>query len=157
MPCAEGTLPQCVVTRGCHCYYWAGLVVGTVLSHGPMRNIGFLGRWGTHACPQCLPSGTVPIRSWTRTLRRPGIRHRHLPYHTMPYQVFAGIFRCAGPRSTDNSGHARAVDTANATGSFRPAAPLARGAADASCRSCARVRLPWLVATRRPGGTGNPA
>ena len=56
----------------------------TVLSHGPMRNIGFLGRWGTYACPQCLPSGTVPIRSWTRTLRPPGIRHRHLPYHTIP-------------------------------------------------------------------------
>ena len=47
-------------------------------------NMGFLGRWGTYACPQCLPSDTVPIRSWTRTLRRPGIRHRHLPYHTIP-------------------------------------------------------------------------
>ena len=32
----------------------------------------------------CLPtSDTVPIRSWTWTLRRPGIRHRH----TIPYQV----------------------------------------------------------------------
>ena len=30
---------------------------------GPMRNIGFLGRWSTYACPQCLPSGSVPIRS----------------------------------------------------------------------------------------------
>ena len=40
-------------------------------------NVGFLGRWGTYACPQCLPSGTVPIRSWTWTLRPPGIRHRH--------------------------------------------------------------------------------
>ena len=30
-----------------------------------MRNAGFLGRWGTHACPQCLPSDTVPIRSST--------------------------------------------------------------------------------------------
>ena len=48
-------------------------------------NIGYLGRWGTHACPQCLPSDTVLIRSWTRTLRPPGIRHRHLPYHTIPY------------------------------------------------------------------------
>ena len=47
-------------------------------------NVGFLGRWGTHACPQCLPSDIVPIRSWTRTLRPPGIRHRHLPYHTIP-------------------------------------------------------------------------
>ena len=47
--------------------------------------IGFLGRWGTYACPQCLPSGTVPIRSWTWTLWPPGIHHRHLPYHTIPY------------------------------------------------------------------------
>ena len=47
-----------------------------------MRNIGLLGRWGTYACPQCLPSDIVRIRSWARTLRRPGIRHRHLPYHT---------------------------------------------------------------------------
>ena len=39
-----------------------------------------------YACPQCLPSDIVPIRSWTRTLRRPGIRHRHLPCHAMPYQ-----------------------------------------------------------------------
>ena len=43
-----------------------------VFSYGPMRNVGFLGRWGMHACPQCLPSDTVPVRSWTRTLRRPG-------------------------------------------------------------------------------------
>ena len=28
----------------------------------------------------------VPIRSWTRTLRPPGIRHRHLPCHAMPCQ-----------------------------------------------------------------------
>ena len=53
-------------------------------SHGPMRSIGFLGRWGTCACPQCLPSDIVPIRSWTWTLRPPDIRHRHLPYHTVP-------------------------------------------------------------------------
>ena len=53
--------------------------------HDPMRTIGFLGRWGTYACPHCLPSDIVPIRSWTwRTLRLPAIRHRHLPYHTMP-------------------------------------------------------------------------
>ena len=51
--------------------------------------IGFLGRWGTYACPQCLPSDIVPIRSWTRTLRRPGIRHRHLPYHTIPYHTMS--------------------------------------------------------------------
>ena len=37
--------------------------------------------------PQCLPSGTVPIRSWTRTLRRPGICHRHLPYHTIYHAI----------------------------------------------------------------------
>ena len=53
-----------------------------------MRNIGFLGRWGTYACPQCLPSDIVPIRSWTRTLRPPGIRHRHLPYHTIPWVCY---------------------------------------------------------------------
>ena len=79
----------------------------TVFSHGPMRNIGFLGRWGTYVCPQCLPSeivpirrwtrtlwrpgDIVPIRSWTRTLRPPGIRHRHLPYHTIPYHTIPGI------------------------------------------------------------------
>ena len=40
-----------------------------------------LGRWGTYACPQCLPSDTVPIRNWTWTFRPPVIRHRHLPYH----------------------------------------------------------------------------
>ena len=50
-------------------------------------NIGFLGRWGTYACPQCLPSDVVPIRSWTWTLRPSGIRHRHLPYHTIPYVI----------------------------------------------------------------------
>ena len=42
-------------------------------------------------CPQCLPGDVVPIRSWTRTLRRPGIRHRHLPYHTIPpYNTYTG-------------------------------------------------------------------
>ena len=43
---------------------------------------------GTYACPQCLPSDIVPIRSWTRTLRWPGIRHRiyhTIPYHAIPY------------------------------------------------------------------------
>ena len=59
----------------------------TVCSHAPMCNAGFLGRWGMHACPQCLPSDIVPIRSWTRTLRRPGVRHRHLPCHAMPCQA----------------------------------------------------------------------
>ena len=52
-------------------------------------NVGFLGRWGTCACPQCLPSDTVPIRSWTRTLRPPGIRHRHLPYHAIRYDTYS--------------------------------------------------------------------
>ena len=41
-----------------------------------MRNAGFLGRWGTHACPQCLPGDIVPVRSWTWTLRPPDVRHR---------------------------------------------------------------------------------
>ena len=31
--------PQCVVTRGCHCYHWAGLAVGDCLQ-------GHLGAWG---------------------------------------------------------------------------------------------------------------
>ena len=64
-------------------------------------NIGFLGRWGTYAYPQCLPSGTVPIRSWTRTPRRPGIRHRHLPYHTIPYHTISieSITLAMGPGS----------------------------------------------------------
>ena len=35
-----------------------------------------------HAMP--CHSDIVPIRSWTRTLRLPGIRHRHLPCHAMP-------------------------------------------------------------------------
>ena len=47
------------------------------------HNVGFLGRWGTHACPQCLPSDTVPIRSWTRTLRRHRMSATDI-CHTMP-------------------------------------------------------------------------
>ena len=71
-------------------------------------NVGCLGRWGTHACPQCLPSDTVPVRSWTRTPRRPGIRHRHLPchwcaftdlYHTMPYHAMP--YRLINARNLD--------------------------------------------------------
>ena len=63
----------------------------TVFSHGLMRNIGFLGRWGTYACPQCLPSDIVSIRSWTRTLRRPGIRHRHLPYQALLVRALLSV------------------------------------------------------------------
>ena len=33
----------------------------TVCSHAPTCNIGFLGRCGVYACPQCLPSDIVPI------------------------------------------------------------------------------------------------
>ena len=69
--------------------------------------IGFLGRWGTYACPQCLPSDTVPIRSWTRTLRPPGIRHRHLPYHGMvctPYHTIPHVrATCTGKLTFRNS------------------------------------------------------
>ena len=50
-------------------------------------NIGFLRRWGVYACPQCLPSDIVPIRSWTWKLRPPDIRHSHLTYHTIPYHT----------------------------------------------------------------------
>ena len=35
-----------------------------------------------------LPSDIVPIRSWTWTPRRPGIRHRHLPYHSIPWVCY---------------------------------------------------------------------
>ena len=65
---------------------WDGLSFGLLVPCSPMARclIGFLGRWGTYACPQCLPGDSVPIRSWTRTLWPPGIRHRHLPYHTIP-------------------------------------------------------------------------
>ena len=46
-------------------------------SNTPVTLIGFLGRWGTHcreyACPQCLPSDTVSIRSRTWTFRPPAI------------------------------------------------------------------------------------
>ena len=45
-----------------------------------------------YACQQCLPTDIVPIRSWTRTLRPPGIRqlsvtdiYHTIPYHTIPY------------------------------------------------------------------------
>ena len=61
-----------------------------------------------YACPQCLPSDTVPIRSWTRTLRLPGIRHRHLPWYGMvwygmvwPYHTMPRISRgCVTPCAT---------------------------------------------------------
>ena len=33
--------------------------------------------------------GMFASRSTTRTLRPPGIRHRHLPYHTIPYHTSA--------------------------------------------------------------------
>ena len=39
---------------------WKVYLTVAVFSHVPMRKIGFLGRWGTHACPQCLPSDTCP-------------------------------------------------------------------------------------------------
>ena len=62
---------------------------------------GFLGRWGTHSCPQRLPSDIVPIRSWTRTLRLPGIRHRHLPCHAMHTQpLTATATRMASRRAS---------------------------------------------------------
>ena len=35
---------------------------GLVLAPCPDVQLGLLKRWGTHACPQCLPSDTVPIR-----------------------------------------------------------------------------------------------
>ena len=45
---------------------------------------GFSGGGARVPARSVLPSDIVPVRSWTRTLRRPGIRHRHLPCHAMP-------------------------------------------------------------------------
>ena len=71
-----------------HCpVQWDGLRFGLPVPCSPMArcvsNTGFLGGWGTYACPQCLPSDTVPVRSWTWTLRPPDVRHRHLPCHAI--------------------------------------------------------------------------
>ena len=38
-----------------------------------------------------LPSDIVPVRSWTRTLRPPGIRHRHLPCHAISHGMHRGV------------------------------------------------------------------
>ena len=46
----------------------------------------------------CLLSDIAPIRSWTWTLRPPDVRHRHLPYHTIP-PTFSMI---APPRLLEN-------------------------------------------------------
>ena len=45
----------------------------------------FNGRWGTYACPQCLPRTLSLSEERTWTLRPPAILHRPLPYHTIPY------------------------------------------------------------------------
>ena len=42
----------------------------------------------TYACPQCLPSDTVPIQSRTWTLQQLAILHRLLPYHTIPWVCY---------------------------------------------------------------------
>ena len=42
-------------------------------------------------------------------------------------------------------------------GSCRPAAPLALGAAYASCRSCAQLRLPWCYVIKETGARRPPA
>ena len=57
-------------------------VLATLLPRSPCPDAVFSGGGArTHACPQCLPSDTVPVRSGTWTLRRPAILHRHLPSH----------------------------------------------------------------------------
>ena len=74
------------------------LVQGMARLHGCSQ---CLGKWGTHACPQCLPTDTVPIRSRTWTLRPPAVLHRLLPYHGCCYRrhnrmrpVFGTSFIC---------------------------------------------------------------
>ena len=98
-----------------------------------LPRIGFLGRWGTYARPQCLPSDTVPIRSWTRTLRPPVIPHRHLPYHTtipcmaatvepMACHVFLHIVLATGIASCSDAGRTSRVclpSTSNCRFRFR--------------------------------------
>ena len=86
-PCALAARTCCTFSPY-HTYTFSSVQFSFRLTHshfpGPTL-AHLLGRWGTYACAQCLPSGIVPIRSWTRTLRPPGIRPRHLPYHTIPY------------------------------------------------------------------------
>ena len=57
----------------------------TVFSHGPMRNVGFLGSGGGARMPArsaCLVT-LSPSEAWTWTLRRPDVRHKHLPCHAV--------------------------------------------------------------------------
>ena len=49
-------------------------------SHAPIPR-GFLGRWGTYACPVTLS----PSEARTWILRPPVILHKRLTTHTMPY------------------------------------------------------------------------
>ena len=90
--CAKGLLPlahlrpaQCYRTMFVRCMHQQqdGLRLGRAVaefSHAPMR-------WGTYACPQCLPSDIVPIRSWTWTLRRPATLYRLRPCHAIPSRM----------------------------------------------------------------------
>ena len=51
----------------------------TVFSHGPMRNIGFLGRWGTYACLLALSLSEAGPRRFGRQVSVTDI------YHTIPH------------------------------------------------------------------------
>ena len=56
--------------------------------------VGFLGRWGMYACPQCLPSDMFLSEAGPgRFGGTPGIRHRHLPCHTMPCVQYCTRYR----------------------------------------------------------------
>jgi hypothetical protein len=51
----------------------------------------------------------------------------------------------------------RAIFGFSECGSCLPAAPLALGAAYASCRSCAQLRLPWCYVIKETGARRPPA
>ena len=77
--------------------------------------MGFLGRWGTCACPQCLPNGTVPIRSWTRTFRLPAIVmsftdiYHDVPHHEGHWRADQGARSYTCVIRNSQLGHARTL------------------------------------------------
>ena len=74
-----------LLLKCCHMPVWRAGTHGQTTSTG--KRINADGMTVHQSCTQCLPSGTVPIRSWTWTLRRSDIRYRHLPYHIIPYHT----------------------------------------------------------------------
>ena len=58
----------------------------TVFSHGPMRNIGFLGRWGMYACPASAaryPSQTSTIPYHTTLATFSSVRLRSIQFSSV--------------------------------------------------------------------------